>query len=97
MEIRNISTIICQQQLMDLYTKGRLIDTSQGKAGTGYSLKTVKNVKIALRSCLQKAEDEELINRNPVKGVKLPKLQKKEMKTLKVNELSAFREQRRDI
>ena len=90
MEIRIISTIICQQLLMELYTKGRLIDTSQGKAGTGYSLKTVKNVKIALQSCLQKAEDEELISGNPVKGVKLPKLQKKEMKTLKVNELSAF-------
>ena len=77
MEICNISTITCRQLLMELYTKGRLIDTSQGKAGTGYSLKTVKNVKIALRSCLQKAEDEDLINCNSVKGVKLPKLQKK--------------------
>ena len=77
MEIRNISTITFQQLPMELYTKGRLIDTSQGKAGTGYSLKKVKNVKIALRSCLQKAEDEEIISGNPVKGVKLPKIQKK--------------------
>lgn len=36
-----MTTIICQQVLMELYTKGRLIDISKGKAGTGYSLKTV--------------------------------------------------------
>ena len=89
-QLRSLTTIICQQVLMDLYTHGRLIDTSKGKAGTGYSLKTVKNVKIALQACLQKAEDEDLISKNPVKGVKLPKLQKKEMQTLKLNELSAF-------
>ena len=89
-QLRSMTTIICQQVLMDLYTHGRLIDTSKGKAGTGYSLKTVKNVKIAFQACLQKAEDEELILKNPVKGVKLPKLQKKEMQTLKLNELSAF-------
>lgn len=89
-QLRSLTTIMCQQVLMELYTKGRLIDTSKGKAGTGYSLKTVKNVKIAFQACLQKAEDEELISRNPVKGVKLPKLQKKEMQTLKLNELSAF-------
>ena len=89
-QIRSLTTIMCQQVLMDLYTKGRLIDTSKGKAGTGYSLKTVKNVKIAFQACLQKAEDEDLIPKNPVKGVKLLKLQKKEMQTLKQNELSAF-------
>ena len=89
-QLRSLTTIICQQVLMELYTRGRLIDTSKGKAGTGYSLKTVKNVKIALQACLQNAEDEDLIPKNPVKGVKLPKLQKKEMQTLKADELSAF-------
>jgi integrase len=90
MRLRSISTVNCQQLLMNLYTSGRIITTKRGKAGTGLSLKTVTNVKIALQACLQKATNEGLIDKNPVKGVVLPKEPKREMQTLKADELGAF-------
>ena len=91
--IRNISTVNCQQFLMTMYTSGRRITRKNGKAGTGLSLKTVKNFKIALHACLQKAVNEGLIEKNPVSGVILPKEPKKEMQTLKADELGAFLEE----
>lgn len=88
--LKSISTVNCQQFLMKMYTTGRIISTKRGKAGTGLSLKTVKNFKIALHACLQKAVNEGLIEKNPVSGVILPKEPKKEMQTLKADELGAF-------
>ena len=91
--IRNISTVNCQQFLMMMYTTGRIISTKRGKAGSGLSLKTVKNFKIALHAYLQKAVNEGLIEKNPVSGVILPKELTKEMQTLKADELGAFLEE----
>ena len=91
--LKSISTVNCQQFLMKMYTTGRIISTKRGKAGTGLSLKTVKNFKIALHACLQKAVNEGLIEKNPVSGVILPKEPKKEMQTLKADELGAFLEE----
>ena len=60
---------------------------------TPVSMKTVKNFKVALHACLQKAVNEGLIEKNPVSGVILPKEPKKEMQTLKADELGAFLEE----
>lgn len=73
---------------MDLYQNGRIRNTKS--KGNGLSVKTVKDIKIALQTCLQKAVDEELIPTNPCKKVQLPKDEPKEMQTLKANELAAF-------
>lgn len=92
-QLNSISTVNCQQFLMKMYTTGRIISTKRGKAGSGLSLKTVKIFKIALHACLQKAVNEGLIEKNPVSGVILPKELKKEMQTLKADELGAFLEE----
>ena len=86
--LKQISTVVCQQFLMEMYTNGRHKCTE--KYGTGLALKTVQGIKIALQCCLQKAVDEGLLDRNPVAKVKLPREPKKEMQTMKANELKAF-------
>ncbi len=94
MKIKDISTVSCQQFLMKMYTSGRTRNVE--KKGKGLSAKTVKDIKIALQTCLQKAEDEGLIETNPCRKVQLPKDAPKEMQTLKANELGAFLQETKD-
>ena len=94
MKIKDISTVSCQQFLMKMYTSGRTRNVE--KKGKGLSAKTVKDIKIALQTCLQKAEDEGLIESNPCRKVQLPKEAPKEMQTLKANELGAFLQETKD-
>ena len=51
--IKNLTTVVCQQFLMDLYQNGRIRNTKS--KGNGLSVKTVKDIKIALQNYLQKA------------------------------------------
>lgn len=94
MKLTEISTVTCQQMLMDLYENGR--ERYTDRKGNGLSVKTVKDIKIALQACLQKAVDEQIISTNPCKKVQLPKEAPKEMQTLKSEELSAFLNEARD-
>ena len=94
MHLKDISTVTCQQMLMDLYTNGR--EKNVKRYGPGLSIKTVKDIKIMLQTCLQKAVDEEIISSNPCKKVQLPKEPPKEMQTLKAEQLSAFMNEARD-
>ena len=94
MKIIDISTVSCQQFLMKMYISGRTRNVE--KKGNGLSAKTVKDIKIALQTCLQKAEDEGLIDTNPCRKVQLPKDAPKEMQTLKANELGAFLRETKD-
>ena len=94
MKIKDISTVSCQQFLMKMYKSGRTRNVE--KKGKGLSAKTVKDIKIALQTCLQKAEDEGLIELNPCRKVQLPKAPPKEMQTLKANELGAFLQETKD-
>ena len=93
-KIKNLSTVTCQQFLMDLYRNGRTRNVKT--KGNGLSAKTVKDIKIALQTCLQKAADEGLIQDNPCRKVQLPKDDSKEMKTLKSNEIAAFLDEAKD-
>lgn len=93
-KIKNLSTVTCQQFLMDLYRNGRTRNVQT--KGNGLSAKTVKDIKIALQTCLQKAADEGLIQDNPCRKVQLPKDDSKEMKTLKSNEIAAFLDEAKD-
>lgn len=91
LELKKISTVVCQQVIMDLYKNGRLRKTKDNKKSL--APKTISGIKIAFQSCMQKAVDEGLISTNPVKKVKLPKGEKKEMKTIKATDLRKFLEE----
>lgn len=54
------------------------------------SVKTIHSIYDVLFDMLQIAENNELINRNPAKGVTLPKQEKEERRVLSVAEQSAF-------
>lgn len=77
---------------MKMFTEGRI----RGNKSKGLSARTVRDIKIALHSCLQKAVDEELISKNPCSKVKLPEGEPKEMKTLSAKDLAAFLNEARD-
>ena len=91
LKLSEISTVICQQFLINLYNDGR--ERGRSKKGNGLSYGTVKGIQRTLSVCMQKAVDEELINKNPCSKVKLPNAEKPEMKTLKKEELTAFLEE----
>ena len=93
-KLKEISTVTCQQMFMDIYTNGRI--RNREKRGSGLSAKSVKDIRVALQVCLQKAEDEGIIQDNPVRKVQLPKEPKKEMQTLKTNEVGRFLEEARN-
>ena len=88
MPLKEITTVTCQKFLMEMYNNGRgRKRTSKGK---GLSISSVNGIRRALSVCLQKAVDEELINKNPCSKVKMPQSEKHEMQTLKKEELAAF-------
>ncbi|MBQ8981600.1 MAG: site-specific integrase [Eubacterium sp.] len=91
MKLSEISTVACQQFLVDLLNNGRI--RSRDTKGGALSIYTVKGVQRTLNVCLEKAVDEGLIVKNPCSKVKLPITNKPEMKTLKKEELSAFLEE----
>lgn len=91
LKLSEISTVICQQFLINLYNNGR--ERGRSKKGSGLSYYTVKGIQRTLSVCLQKAVDEELISKNPCSKVKLPNAEKPEMQTLKKEELTAFLEE----
>ena len=91
MKLSKISTVACQQFLVELLNNGRI--RARTKKGAGLSIYTVKGVQRTLSVCLEKAVDEGLLNKNPVSKVNLPIKNKPEMKTLKKEELGAFLEE----
>ena len=91
LRLSEISTVICQQFLINLYNNGR--ERGRSKKGNGLSYGTVKGIQRTLSVCMQKAVDEELISKNPCSKVKLPNAEKPEMKTLKKEELTSFLEE----
>lgn len=56
------------------------------------SPQTIKNIKVSLQTCLQKAVDEGILSSNPAKKVKLPKHLPTEMKTLSASEVATLLE-----
>lgn len=91
MRLSEISTVACQQFLVDLLNNGRI--RSRNSKGGSLSIYTVKGVQRTLNVCLEKAVDEGILDKNPCSKVKLPITNKPEMKTLKKEELGAFLEE----
>ena len=59
----------------------------------GLAVKTVSNMKNMLHEALEQAIINELIEKNPLKGVKLPKQKKREMCVLDLTEQESLVEQ----
>ena len=60
------------------------------KQPKGLSAKTVRNIHQIISSALKLAVEQKLIVRNPAEGCALPKVERKEMQTLPVEQLASF-------
>ena len=89
--LSEITHVACQQFCTDLLQNGR--QNAIDKYGTGLSAVTVQDIRRALGICLEKAVDEELLNKNPTKKIKIPNDKKVEMQTLKREEIAVFLEE----
>ena len=62
----------------------------------GLSPKTVRNIHQILESAMRLAMEQKLIAKDPTSGCALPKVEKKEMKTLPVEQLTSFLREARE-
>ena len=91
LKLSEIDGVVCQKLCADLLTNGRMRDVKN--KGKGLSSVMVQDIKRLLSSCLQKAVDEGIIEKNPTKKVKIPNDKKIEMQTMKREEIGVFLEE----
>ncbi len=80
--LRDLSKLICQQYIMDVYENGRINQKRASDIAQGLSSRTVKDIKIILHASLEKAVDEGIIDKNPTDKLNMPKDRVKGMTTL---------------
>ena len=71
--LRDLSKLICQQYIMDVYENGRVNQKRASDIAQGLSSRTVKDIKIVLHASLEKAVDEGIIDKNPTNKLNMPK------------------------
>ena len=80
--LRDLTKLICQQYIMDVYENGRVNKKRKHDIAQGLSSRTVKDVKIVLHAVLEKAVDEGIIDKNPTDKLNMPKDRVKGMNPL---------------
>lgn len=80
--LRDLSKLICQQYIMDVYENGRINQKRASDIAQGLSSRTVKDIKIILHASLEKAVDEGIIDKNPTDKLNMPKDRVRGMTTL---------------
>lgn len=80
--LRDLTKLICQQYIMDIYENGRVNKKRKYDIAQGLSSRTVKDVKIVLHAVLEKAVDEGIIDKNPTDKLNIPKDRVKGMNPL---------------
>ena len=79
-----------QRLYKKLLSDGRVDRIESKKQPKGLSAKTVRNIHQIISSALKLAVEQKLIARNPAEGCALPKVERKEMQTLPVEQLTSF-------
>ncbi len=88
--LNKLSTLDLQKLYGSLLGSGRVDRIEAENQPKGLSPKTVRNIHQIIYSALKLAVEQRLIPRNPAEGCALPKLERKEMKTLTKEQLNAF-------
>ena len=73
-----------------LLSSGRVERIESKKQSKGLSPKTVRNLHQIIASAMKLAREQRLIAADPTEGCALPKVERKEMKTLPVEQLTSF-------
>ena len=88
--LNDLTTLHLQQFYKKLLAEGRVERIESQKQPKGLSAKTVRNIHQIISSALKLAVEQRLIARNPAEGCALPKVERKEMQTLPVEQLTSF-------
>ncbi len=94
--LAKLTSLELQQLYKELLTSGRVDRTESKKLPKGLSPKTVRNIHQIISSALKLAMEQRLLSRNPANACALPKLERKEMKTLPPEQLTSFLREARD-
>ena len=88
--LNDLTTLHLQQFYKKLLAEGRVERIEAQKQPKGLSAKTVRNIHQIISSALKLAVEQKLIACNPAEGCALPKVERKEMQTLPVEQLTSF-------
>ena len=85
-----LSSLDLQKFYKKLLSSGRVERIESKKQSKGLSPKTVRNLHQIIASAMKLAKEQRLIAADPTEGCALPKLKRKEMKTLPIEQLASF-------
>ena len=94
--LTKLSSLDLQRLYKKLLSDGRVDRIESKKQPKGLSAKTVRNIHQIISSALKLAVEQRLIARNPADGCALPKAERKEMRTLPVEQLTSFLREAKD-
>ena len=88
-KLNKLTTRDIQKLYNDLKDHGRVREVQKAK-NPGLSSSYVRGLHMMLHNCLERARKERLIMRNPTEDCIIPKVEKKEMKILRQEDISAY-------
>ena len=88
--LEKLTSLELQKLCKKLLTKGRVDRLETKGQPKSLSVKTVRNIHQILSSALKLAQEQRIILTTPAKGCALPKVKRREMKTLLVEQLQSF-------
>ena len=88
--LEKITSLELQKFYKKLLEKGRVDRLESRHQAKGLSPKTVRNICQIIASAMKLAKEQRLIAADPTEGCALPKLKRKEMKTLPIEQLASF-------
>ena len=94
--LADLTSLDLQRFYKHLLDGGRVDRIEAKKKPKGLAPKTVRNIHQIISSALKLAIDQRLIARNPAEGCALPKVERKEMQTLPVEQLTSFLREAKD-
>ena len=88
--LEKLTSLELQKFYKKLLTSGRIDRVESKHQAKGLSPKTVRNICQIIASAMKLAKEQRLIAADPTEGCALPKLKRKEMKTLPIEQLASF-------
>ena len=88
--LAKLTSLELQKLYKKLLTSGRIDRVESKNQAKGLSPKTVRNICQIIASAMKLAKEQRLIAADPTEGCALPKLKRKEMKTLPIEQLASF-------
>ena len=88
--LEKLTSLELQKLYKKLLTSGRIDRVESKHQAKGLGPKTVRNIHQIIASAMKLAKEQRLIAADPTEGCTLPKLKRKEMKTLPIEQLASF-------